>query len=60
MNEINIKLSVGQVALALELLKPYAELSIQLSNQCRNQANARAMPGTVKSENIGKTEVNNG
>lgn len=60
MNEINIKLSVGQVALVLELLKPYAELSIQLSNQCRNQANAGAMPGTVKAEKIEKTEVNNG
>ena len=60
MNKINIKLTTGQVALVLELLKPYAELSVQLSNQYRMQSNAGAMAGAVKAEKIEKTEVNNG
>jgi hypothetical protein len=60
MNEITIKLSTGQVALVLELLKPYAELSLQLSNQYRVQTNAGAMVGAVKAEKIEKTEVKNG
>lgn len=60
MNEINIKLSAGQVAIVLELLRPYAELSVQLSSQYRIQANAGAVPGAVKAEKIEKTEVNNG
>ena len=60
MNEITIKLSTGQVALVLELLKPYAELSVQISNQYRMQSNAGAMAGAVKAEKIDKTEVNNG
>ena len=60
MNEITIKLSTGQVALVLELLKPYAELSVQISNQYRMQSNAGAMAGAVKAEKIEKTEVNNG
>ena len=60
MNEITIKLSTGQVALVLELLEPYTELSVQLSNQYRMQSNAGAMAGAVKAEKIEKTEVNNG
>lgn len=60
MNEINIKLTTGQVALVLELLKPYAELSLQLTNQYKMQLNAGAISGAVKAEKIKKTEVNNG
>lgn len=60
MNEITIKLSTGQVALVLELLKPYAELSLQLTNQYKMQLKADAISGAVKAEKIEKTEVKNG
>lgn len=60
MNEINIKLTPGQVALVLEMLKPYAELSAQLTYQYRVQSNVGVPSGTVKAEKIAKTEVKNG
>lgn len=60
MNEINIKLSTGQVALVLELLKPYAELSLMLSNQFRAQQAQASVPSPVRAEKIEKNpEVKN-
>jgi len=60
MNGMKIELTAGQIAILLELLKPYTELSLQLSNQYRVQTNAGAMAGAVKAEKIEKTEVKNG
>ena len=37
MNTLNIQLSPAEVSLVLELLKPYAELSVSLSNQYKAQ-----------------------
>lgn len=37
MNDMQITLSQSQIALMLELLKPYAELSVSLSRQYKNQ-----------------------
>lgn len=60
MNEINIKMNTNQVAIVLELLKPYAELSISLSNQYKAQTIAAAMPVKAKKLSDVKPEDNNG
>lgn len=42
MNDMQINLSQSQIALMLELLKPYAELSVSLSRQYKNQLTGAA------------------
>lgn len=60
MNEINIKMNTNQVAIVLELLKPYAELSISLSNQYKAQTLAASMPVHAKKVEKNIPEENNG
>lgn len=60
MNEINIKMNTNQVAIVLELLKPYAELSISLSNQYKAQTLAASMPVCAKKVEVQNPEGNNG
>jgi hypothetical protein len=60
MNEINVKLTAGQVAIILDLLKPYAELSVGLSNQYKAQTIAAAMPVKAKKLSDINPEDNNG
>lgn len=60
MNEINIKMNTNQVAIVLELLKPYAELSISLSNQYKAQTLAASMPVRAKKVEVQNPEDNNG
>lgn len=46
---MKIELTQGQIALILELLKPYAELSVSLTNQFRaNMAGAAEIPHAKK------------
>lgn len=57
MNELTITLSQGQIALMLELLKPYAELSVSLTNQYRQQtAGAAEIPHAKKIEETKETK----
>lgn len=57
MNELTITLSQGQIALMLELLKPYAELSVSLTNQYRQQtAGAVEIPHAKKIEETKETK----
>ena len=60
MNEINIKMTAGQVAIVLDLLKPYAELSVSLSNQYKQQLVQSSMPVRAKKVEDQIQEVNNG
>ena len=60
MNEINIKMNTNQIAIVLELLKPYAELSISLSNQYKAQTLAASMPVRAKKVEKNIPEDNNG
>lgn len=60
MNEINVKLTAGQVAIILELLKPYAELSVLLTNQYKAQTLAASMPVRAKKVEKNIPEDNNG
>ncbi len=48
MDGITVKLTAAQVATLLELLKPYTELSISLTNQYKAQTIAAAMPVRAK------------
>lgn len=50
MNNFKIELTAAQVALITDILKPYVELSVSISNQYRAQAVASAKP--VKAEKI--------
>ena len=62
MNEINVKMTVDQVAVILSLLKPYTELSMSLTNQYKTQLAAAQMPVRAKKveENIeGVNNANN-
>ena len=56
MNDLNITLTQSQIALMLELLKPYAELSVSLTAQYRQQtAGAAEIPHAKKLENVQET-----
>ena len=48
MNTLNIQLSPAEVSLVLELLKPYAELSVSLSSQYKAQLINAAKPVRAK------------
>ena len=57
MNEITVTISQGQIALMLELLKPYTELSVTLTNQYRKQASgAVEIPHAKKIEETKETQ----
>lgn len=62
MNEITLKCTTAQVAVLLDLLRPYAELSISLSQQYKAQASAEAslQPAgrTVRAQKITEENVN--
>ena len=60
MNEINIKMNTNQIAIVLELLKPYAELSISLTNQYKAQTLAASMPVRAKKVEKNIPEDSNG
>lgn len=59
MDIINIKLSDTQIALILEMLKPYTELSMSLSNQYKQQLLQKSMPVRAKKEENQNPEENN-
>ena len=59
MNYIDVKLTTAQVALILDLLKPYAELSISLSNQYKMQTAQPQMPVRAKKVEKNIEGVNN-
>lgn len=48
MNEINIQMTPAQIALMLEMLKPYTELSVNLSNQYKVQLINASKPVRAK------------
>lgn len=50
MNGFKFELTAAQVALITDMLKPYVELSMSISNQYRAQAAASAMP--VKAQKV--------
>lgn len=54
MNELTFKLSASQVALVVDILKPYVELSSSISYQYQQQIRAQAQP--VKAEKVESTE----
>ena len=57
MNEMTIRLSQSQIVTILELLKPYAELSVSLTNQYRQQtAGAAEIPHAKKIEETKETK----
>ena len=56
MNYIDVKLTTAQVALILDLLKPYAELSISLSAQLRSQSTAAIQKPPVRAQKINPLE----
>jgi hypothetical protein len=57
MNDMQITLSQSQIALMLELLKPYAELSVSLSRQYKNQLTGAAeIPHAKKIEEEQETK----
>ena len=60
MDIINIKLSDTQIALILEMLKPYTELSMSLSNQYKQQLLQKSMPVRAKKVENQNPEDNNG
>lgn len=60
MNEINIKMTAGQVAIVLDLLKPYTELSMSLSNQYKQQLIQNTMPVRAKKADAQLQEESNG
>ena len=60
MDGITVKLTAAQVATLLELLKPYAELSISLSNQYKMQTAQPQMPARAKKVKDQIAEDNNG
>lgn len=55
MKEFTINLSTEQIALVLGLLKPYAELSANLTYQY--QAQCKNLVQTVKAEKVETTET---
>jgi len=60
MNEISVKLSVDQIAVILNLLKPYTELSMSLTNQYKAHLAASQMPVRAKKVEDIIPEANNG
>lgn len=64
MNEITLKCTTAQVAVLLDLLRPYAELSISLSQQYKAQAqgsmevSAQFQGRIVKATKITEEKVN--
>ena len=48
MNELDIKMTPTQISLILEVLKPYAELSVSLSSQHKAQLINAAKPVRAK------------
>lgn len=50
MGGFKFELTAAQVALITDMLKPYVELSMSISNQYRAQAQAAAMP--VKAQKV--------
>lgn len=50
MNGFKFELTAAQVALITDMLKPYVELSMSISNQYRAQIQATAMP--VKAQKV--------
>jgi hypothetical protein len=51
MNELRITMTQNQIALMLEILQPYAELSLSLTNQYKVQmAGAAEIPHAKKLE----------
>lgn len=61
MNELDIKMTPTQIALILEVLKPYAELSVSLSSQYKAQLINAAKPVRAKKveTNPEDTDANN-
>lgn len=54
---MTIELSQNQIAVILELLKPYAELSVSLTNQLRSQMTGAAnIPHAKKIEEEKETK----
>lgn len=54
---MTIELSQNQIAVILELLKPYTELSVSLTNQFRaNMAGAANIPHAMKLEEEKETK----
>lgn len=60
MDGLTIRLTAAQVATMLELLKPYTELSISLTNQYKAQTLAASMPVRAKKVEKNIPEDNNG
>lgn len=54
---MNVELSQNQITVILELLKPYTELSVSLTNQCRAQlSGAVEIPHAKKAEETKETK----
>jgi len=60
MNTISVNMTPVQVALVLDLLKPYTELSMSLSNQYKQQLAQSSMPVRAKKVEDQIPEDNNG
>ncbi len=60
MNGMKIELTAGQIAILLELLKPYTELSVTLSNQYKQQLVQNTMPVRAKKVEAQTQEESNG
>lgn len=60
MDGLTIRLTAAQVATMLELLKPYTELSISLTNQYKAQTLAASMPVRAKKVEKNIPEDDNG
>ena len=58
MDRINISVTPEQAGILLNLLKPYAELSISLSTQLRSQSTAAIQKPPVRAQKINPLEDN--
>lgn len=56
MDRINISVTPEQAGILLNLLKPYAELSISLSSQLRSQSTAAVQKPPVRAQKINPLE----
>ena len=56
MDRINISVTSEQAGILLNLLKPYAELSISLSAQLRSQSTAAVQKPPVRAQKINPLE----
>ena len=59
MNSLDIQLTPAEINLVLELLKPYAELSVNLSNQYKARLFPAAKPVRAKKveDNISEEKI---